>query len=225
MVRGVYAARVGDREQLVLLLVVREIPRVGEQLERAPDRGQRRADLVRYHRHELGLQAVERLGVLEQLRVADRDRGLRGVEGEEALVLRREGARLVETHQHADRLPLGDQRHREHVPEARARDRGHLDPLPGRLGHAPDRALLERRQPDGALGLEEVRGLLRTRGELESVNAGDAALLGLLDAQIEDGGRRARQLGRLGGHGLEPRLELFQTHVQRGFAPSLRLSA
>ena len=47
---------------------------MGHRLGHAQHAVQRRADLVRHDGDELGLQAVEALRVLEQLRVADRDR-------------------------------------------------------------------------------------------------------------------------------------------------------
>ena len=85
--------RVRDRQQLDLLLVVLEVALVEQQLERALDRRERRPRLVRDDGDELGLQPVEALRVLEQLRVADLHRDLRGEQRKELLVVRAEARR------------------------------------------------------------------------------------------------------------------------------------
>ena len=146
---------------LRLLLGVLEVALVGQQLDRALDRGQRRADLVRDDRDELRLEPVEALGVLEQLRVAHGDRRsarrtARGSSSSSAL----KPPGLSSTASTPITWSSATMRHGEHVRPARRRPRA-ASPARRRTAHRWHRAAArDHGRPSSGVSREHIAAAL-----------------------------------------------------------------
>ena len=195
---GVDAA---DVQELAALGWEGEVPRVGEDLERPFDRGQRRTELVGNDGHEVRLHPLELTDLIVNLSVVDRDRSLRGQPAEKlAIAVGERGLVGAEDRHRSADFAFPQKRHDEGRPVRAVRkpDRPFAG-APGRPNRLVQR--IGEQGPGRALGFllgGAARDATAIRTLVAREEQGSVPCAGQFEAAVEDEGERPFQVERGG---------------------------